>query len=330
MHTKTLFVILIVLIFQSCNFSTSKFRKDQSIDAATRGEIKKLNDKLFNGITTNNLTELKSLMLPALADKFGSDLDKSIKQIGDLQIDNYSILDEYSNHASAAGIIITLSSGNNDDNDYFFTYGCPSKDSYVSLLLLNNIGNQFLLTAVYGKYPEGWKLNIFKLAQYSCFGKTAPDYFKMAQVSYKKSYLIDAVNDISLSNMLLRPAGDHLQFVNEKEIKDFEDSLMEDVNGRYQLPLTLTAIDSKPKIFRIFPQPIQEGFFPMVCYLTEINLKDTIALRLENKNIRKEVDSIFTGLDKDKRFIFYRAFNEMPAEHKTVNYHGFVDTLMNR
>ncbi|MGN6163970.1 MAG: hypothetical protein ACTHOF_05445 [Flavisolibacter sp.] len=327
MLTKTSLILLTALIFQSCNLSTSNFEKDQSIDAATRVEIKRLNDKLFNGITTNNLTEVKSLMLPALVDKFGGDINKLISQIKDLEIDNYSILDEYSNHASASGIIITLPSGNNDNNDYIFTYASPSKDSYVSLLLLNNFGNQFLLTVVYGKYPDGWKLNIFKFGQYSFFGKTASDYFKMAQTSYKKSFLIDAVNNISLSNVLLRPADTHLQFVKEKEIKDFEDSIMQDVNAKYQFPLTITAIDSKPKVFRIFPQPIQEGFFPMVCYLTDINLKDTAALRLENKNIRKEVDSIFKGIDKDKRFIFYRAFNEMPTEQKEVNYHGFVDTL---
>ena len=330
MLTKTLHIIFAVLLLQSCNVSTSKFRKDQSIDASTREKIKTLNDKLFNGVTTNNLTEVKSLMLPALVDKSGSDINKLINQISDLQIDNYSILDEYSNHASATGIAETLPSGNNDDNDYIFTYACPSKDSYVSLLLLNNFGNQFLLTAVYGNYPDGWKLNILKFGQYSFFGKTASDYFKMAQMSYKKSYLIDAVNNISLSNVLLRPADTHLQFVKEKEIKDFEDSLMQEVNAKYQFPLTITTIDSKTKVFRIFPQVIKEGFFPMVCYTTDINLKDTVALRLENEKVRKGVDSIFTGIDKDKKYIFYWAFNKMPDGKNQQERYGFIDTLSDR
>ncbi len=149
-------------------------------------------------------------------------------------------------------------------------------------------------------------------------------------MSYKKSYLIDAVNNISLSNVLLRPADTHLQFVKEKEIKDFEDSLMQEVNAKYQFPLTITAIDSKPKVFRIFPQVIKEGFFPMVCYTTDINLKDTVALRLENEKVRKDVDSIFTGIDKDKKYIFYWAFNKMPDGKNQQERYGFIDTLSDR
>ncbi len=116
MLTRTLHIIFAILLLQSCNVSTFKFRQDQSIDPATREKIKTLNDKLFNGVTTNNLTEVKSLMLPALV-QIGSDINKLINQISGLQIDNYSILDEYSNHASATGIAETLPSGNNDDND---------------------------------------------------------------------------------------------------------------------------------------------------------------------------------------------------------------------
>jgi hypothetical protein len=84
MLTRKLHIIFAVLLLQSCNVSTSKFRKDQSIDAATREKIKTLNDKLFNGVTTNNLTEVKSLMLPALVNKFGSDISKLTNQISGL------------------------------------------------------------------------------------------------------------------------------------------------------------------------------------------------------------------------------------------------------
>ena len=94
--------------------------------------------------------------------------------------------------------------------------------------------------------------------------------------------------------------------------------------------MTLSTIDSKPQVFRIFPQVIKEGFFPMVYYHTGINLKDTIALKFENQKIRKEVDSIFTGIDKDKQFVFYWGFNEMPDGQKLVEHYGFVDTLVNR
>ncbi len=220
-----------------------------------------------------------------------------------------------------------MPSGNSDDNDYVFTFQSPNKDSYVSLLLLNSFGNQFLLAAAYGKYQNEWKLNLLKFGQYSFFGKTSSDYFRLTQANSKKSYLIDAVNNISLSSALLRPADSYFQFLKEKEIKEFGDSLLQEVNAKYQFPITLSNVDTKPQVFRIFPQVIKEGFFPMVYYHTDINLKDTIALKLENLKVRKEVDSIFTGIDKDKQFVFYWAFNEIPDGKKLVEHYGFIDSL---
>jgi len=330
MNTKTFLTFFSLLIFQSCNFSNSKFKKDQSIDAATRQEIKTLNDKLFEGVTKDSLAIVQALMSPGLLEKFGNDSNKIINLISSRDIDNYSILDEYYVQASAPKITITLPSGNTGDNNYIFSFESPNKDSYVSLLLLNNFGNQFLLAVVYGKYQTGWKINILKFGAYSFFGKNAPDYFQLAKTNYKKGYLIDAVNNMSLSDVLLHPAGAYWQYVKGNEIKEFGDSILREANAKYKLPMTLENIKRKPKIFKVYQQVTKDGFSPMVSYLTTINLKDTAALRLENKSIRKEVDSIFTGIDKDKKIIFYWAFNKIPADTITGEQYGFIDTLTKR
>lgn len=330
MLTKTSLILLLIILFQSCNLSTSKFQKDQSIDTKTRQEIKTLNDKLFQAITKNDLPKVQSLMSPGLLEKFGNDSNKLINLISSKELDNYSILDEYSIQASASKINIILPSGNSQDNDYIFSFQSPNKDSYVSLLLLNNFNNQFLLAAVYGKYQNEWKLNILKFGEYSFLGKTAFDYFRMAKESVNKSYLIDAVNNILVSIDLLQPSGSYLQFIKEKEIKEFGDSLLQQANTKYKFPMTLSNIETKPQVFKIFPQVTEDGFFPMVYYHTNISLKDTISLKSENLKIRKEVDSIFTGIDKGKKFIYYWAFNEMPEEKKLVDRYGFVDSLKNK
>lgn len=330
MNTKTCLTFFTLLIFQSCNLSNSKFQKNQSIDAATRQEIKTLNDKLFEGITKDSSAIVQSLMSPDLLEKFGNDSNKLINLISSRDIDNYSILDEYYVQASAPRIMITLPSGDTRDNDYIFAFESPNRDSYVSLLLLNNFGNQFLLTVVYGKYQNGWKINILKFGAYSFFGKNAPDYFRLAEANYKKGYLIDAVNNISLSGILLHPADPCWQFVKGNEIKEFGDSILQEANAKYKLPMALENIKSKPKIFKVYQQVIKEGFFPMVWYLTNINLKDTAALRLENNSVKKEVDSLFTGIDKDKKFVFYWAFNKIPTDTTTEERYGFIDTLTKR
>ena len=70
---------------------------------------------------------------------------------------------------------------------------------------------------------------------------------------------------------------------------------------------------------------IKEGFFPMVHYTTSINLKDTTALKIENEKVKNEIGQIFTGIDKDKKFVFYQAFNELPDGKKLVEHYGFID-----
>ena len=50
----------------------SKFKKDQSIDAATRQELKTLNDKLFEEVTKDSLAIVQSLMSPAYWKNLGT------------------------------------------------------------------------------------------------------------------------------------------------------------------------------------------------------------------------------------------------------------------
>jgi len=204
-------------------------------------------------------------------------------------------------------------------------YKALNKEMYVSLLLPNGLENDMLLLVIYGKYGNNWKINIIQFGEYSYFGKLAPDYYKLAKDCYNKSYLIDAVNYIGLAKLCLRPATVFFQYQRENEINEFYDKIMNEVNSKYKFPLTIDNIASKPKVFSIFPQMMNEGFFPMVYYLTDINLKDTTALELENEKVKKEVGRLFPGIDQDKKFVFYWAFNEVPDGKKLVEHYGYID-----
>ena len=91
--------------------------------------------------------------------------------------------------------------------------------------------------------------------------------------------------------------------------------------------MTLDEIKTKPQIFRITPELMAEGFVPTIFYLTEINLKDTVALKIEYEQIKNEANQLFTGINKDKQFVFYWAFNEIPVGQNKVNRYGFIDKL---
>lgn len=326
MIQKTLLLILTVLTLQSCNLGTSGTWKNDNIDKDKKEQIKVLNDKLLKAIISNNVPGIKALMSDKLLENGASDLDKLINQVStSFKSDSYRILDEYNVHNSTTGIGNTLPSGISGDNDYVVNYQAMNKEMYVSLLLPTGLDNELLITAIYGNYDDQWKLNILHFGQYSLFKKTAPDYYKLAKESYDKSYLIDAVNYIGLSKQCLKPGNDFFKYQKEKDINEFYDKIMKEVNSKFTFPLTLDNVETKPKVFRIFPEMINEGFFPMVYYLSDINLEDTTKLKIENEKVKKEVGRLFTGIDKDKEFVFYWAFNEIPDGKKLVEHYGFID-----
>ena len=329
MRPKSLLIVLSVLLFQSCNFGTSGTWKNGNIDENKREQIELLNDKLFKAIAGNNTAGVKALLSDKLLEKGEAELEKLINEVSTvIKSDKYRILDEYNVQSSNTSVMTNLPSGISGDKDYIVKYMPLNKEAYVSLLLPANTENELLITTVYGNYNGQWKINILHFGQYSLLKKTAPDYYKLAKKNYDKSYLVDAVNYISLAKSLLRPANDYFQYQKEKDINDFNDKVMKEVNAKFTFPMTLDNVDTKPKIFRIYPEFLKgEGFFPMVAYLSEINLKDTVSLKNENEKIKKEVERLFSGIDKDKKYVLYRAFKEIPDGTKLVEHYGFVDEI---
>lgn len=328
MKQYTLLLILTVLTFQRCNFGTFGTWKNDNINKDKREQIKVLNDKLLKAITSNDVAGVKALMSDILLEKRASEVDTLINQVNAyFKSDSFRILDEYYVKNSTTGIDNTLTSGITGDNDYLIQYKALNKEMYVSLLLPTGLDNELLITVIYGKYGNEWKINILRFGQYSLLKKSAPDYYRLAKNSYDKSHLIDAVNYIGLSKQCLRPADNFFLYRKETDINVFYDKVMNEVNTKYKFPLTLENIATKPKVFRIYPEIKDQEFFPMIHYLTSIDIKDTTALKIEHVKIKKQISQLFTGIDKDKKIVFYRAFNELPEGEKLAEYFVFIDRL---
>ncbi|WP_281632792.1 hypothetical protein [Flavobacterium luteolum] len=330
MIRKALLVLISIFLLQSCNVGTSGTWKNESIEKDKKEEIKLLNDKLFKAIMSNDVKGVRALLVDKLIEKDGDKIDKLINDISTTyKSESYRVLDEYNVENSSTNISNTLLSGASKDNDYVINYLALNKDMYTSLFIPNGHSNEILFTIIYGKYDDEWKINIFRVGQYSLLKQTAPDYYKLAQESYKKASLIDAVNYSSLAKQCLRPADENFKYKKENEINDFHNKLMNEVNSKFSLPLTFENIESKPKLCSIYPQVTAEGYFPMICYYSNINLKDTTALKIENNKVKTEVNKLFTGLYKDKKAVLYRIYNEMPDGKKIIDHYGIVDKIKN-
>ncbi|CAH0169478.1 MULTISPECIES: hypothetical protein [unclassified Pedobacter] len=324
MIRKTFLVVTLFLMFQGCKAGTSEILKNEKINQNTRAQLSALNNKLFKAIAGNDAATVKAMMSDKLLEKDEGNIEKLVKDASaSLSAKNYSLLDEYHVKNSTTGVGNTLFSGLAGNNDYIIHYLALNKEMYVSLLLPGD--GELLITAIYGNYNNQWKINILYLGQYRLEKLIAPDYYKQALDSYNKSYLVDAANYLVLAQQCLKPGGEYFQYLKEKDINDLSEKVMKEVNAKYIFPLTLENIDTKPKVFRIYPQIMGEGIFPCILYVTRIDLTDVVALKAENEKVRIEAAKLFNGIDKDKKAILYRAFAELPDGVKEVKSYGFVD-----
>ena len=325
-------VILLLTIFlfglQSCKLGTSNFVSNEKIDTQIRNEIKSLDKIVVESFFENNPKFIKGIMSDMLLKKDGDKIDDIIHKANNL-VDNkeYRILDQYYVKNTSKGLSNTVMSGLNDQKDYIIHYKAENKEMFVSLIVIKNGLDEFLITNIYGKYNDGWKLNIIYIGEYTLNGMTAIELYKKAKKQYEKGYIVDAVNNMLLSSQVSKPANEYWQYQNEHEMKKFYDKVINDAKNKYHFPITLTKIDTKPELLNISPQGMNEGFFPMINYLTKIDLKDTIRTRIENDKIHNLIGTIFKGIDIDKKYIFYKAWNEIPNGKNIKPNYGFVKKM---
>ena len=320
---KILVFLLVGLLLQSCTNKPGSWKND-AIKAGKREDFHELNDEVFKGLKANDPKQLNFLMSKELLEN--SYTNRSIELISNrLNDDNYRLLDEYYviNKFRDYDTIKATGSGN---KRYGLNYPGITKEMYIGFFVPAASENKYMITIAYGKYDYGWKISKLDLAPYTINGKTAPELFNLAKSEYEKNYLIDAVNEMSLASTYLKPS-EYWQYPQEEEINEFYGKVLNEANEKYKFPFTLTQIATKPRIIRVYNETVPEGSYPMIYYLSAINLKDTVAIKKENENIRKVIGTVMPGIDKNKKYVFYAAFNTGPGGGKTVEHFDITDTL---
>ncbi|OKS85777.1 hypothetical protein [Mucilaginibacter polytrichastri] len=325
-------VAALTLALQSCHVGASGSWKNDNIPPDVKKEIAVIDQKLFKAIMTQDIAGVRQLMSPVLIEKAGKTVDTIVHNIGGaFKATDYELLDEYYTKNSTTKITNTIPAVKGTDNDYVINYLALNEEMYVSLIISKNIPVNFLVMAIYGKYSDGWKLNILQIGEYNILGKTAPDYYTEALNAYKKGNLIDATNLISTTAEIAMPGGAYFKYSKDAEMKVFYTKVLKEANTLYHLPLVLTQVKTIPQIFSISPQmladPKYRGIFPIVKYKSGVNLTDTIALKAENDAMQKVIGKVFKGIDENKAFILYQAFNQVPNGKSLVKHYGFIQKL---
>lgn len=304
---KPLLFLLLAFMVQGCNLMPLKpgIWKDDKIPADKRNDLHALNDQLLKNIKAGDQSAIEGILS-------GSFLESNYKRPVELVSNHmkegsYSLCSEYyitngvknkefvKPNADSAGL----------------NYSAVAKEMYIALLLPKEPANKYMITIVYGKFNYGWKVDKLEVGKYSENGKNTAALYKEAREQYAKGYLVNAANAMGMARECAQPS-DELMPAFDKEMSSFYSNLVGQLNAHYTYPIVIKGVPTQPKIFRIENQSIKEGTYPAVCYLTTINLKDTIALKKENEQIKKVIGSIIPGIDKDKDYMLYSIYDKKP------------------
>nr|WP_067059706.1 hypothetical protein [Mucilaginibacter sp. L294] len=321
---KLICCLLIPVILQSCSNEIGAWKNDQ-IKQSNRDELHELNKQVFKYLKANDDKSLGAYLSKELLDD--NYAKGTLESIGlQLNKDSFVVFNDYYvvNKYVGADTINTKDLG---VNSFRLVYPGTAEEMYISMFVPKNAAtpNKSMITTVYAHYSYGWKLSSITAGIYTINGKTAPQLYEKARKEYDENYLFAAANTMSLATSCSRP-NDIWQYMSETEIYDFSKTVTNAANTKFHFPMVLNQVSSKPRIIRMYNNTSNEGTYPIICYITKINLKDIAALNRENYEMKKIIGTIMPGIDKSTKFLYYAAYNEMPASNKVVPHYDIKDT----
>jgi hypothetical protein len=237
----------------------------------------------------------------------------------------YALMDEYYvvHKDSGAKTIQSLDEG---IKNYSVGYQADTREMYFAFFVPKDIPNKYLISVIYNKYDYGWKINHLEVSQFTFNGKTAPELLDLAKDMYAKKYYLDALSNSQLAQLCAVPC-EGWNYPDKDEIHNFEVRTIDDINKKYVFPFSVTQIPTRPLIFSVTTQQTSEGSYPVVYYRSTVKLKDVKGLQKENDNLKKVIGKIIPGIDLNKKYVYYDAFNEFPKYDRSVDRYEMIDKL---
>jgi len=316
--------LLIASIFVSCKPHEPGTWKNDKIESGMRDDFHKLIDQVMAGLKANDHLKMDGL--------FSRDLVQSTGKLrlielcsNHLKDGKYELMDEYyvvHKDTSATKI----QSQNEGVKNYSVSYHPETREMYFAFFVPKDIPNKYLISVTYCKYDYGWKISHLEVSQYAFNGKTAPELLELAKNMYAKKYYLDALSNAQLAQLCTVPC-EGWNYPDKDEIHSFEVNTIDEINKKYVFPFSVTQIPTRPLIFSVTTQQTPEGSYPVVYYRSTVKLKDIKGLQRENENLQKVIGKIIPGIDQNKKYVYYDAFNEFPKYSTSVDRYEMIEKL---
>lgn len=326
----TLFTLLII---SSCTTSLNFNRTlvDEKIDNGIRQKILNLDKQVITAFEENKPDLIWSICSDKLLDKSRADFPAFIQKMQrQISSANYTPHHQYYIRNTSENVNTILPPDETGKRKNQIRFVALNEESVATLGFCKDDYHTVAILTIYGLYESGWKINVLHIGETEILGMDAIDWYEKARVAYNKGALVDAVNIISVVDILIRPFKDYLSYKEEDDIKKFRDKISTEIYQRHQLPLPLTKVSTRPSVFKVSPLVLSTGYHPIISYASNIKQSDTIALARECDIINSQIGKIFNGINTYNDSIFYRAYDGLPEAGKQSRFYGLIRSTISK
>lgn len=316
--------LLLFITLQSCTNKQPGYWKNNEIDAGLREKFHQTNDKVIKLLKEKNIRGLESHFPKKMINNV--DAKREAERLGNsLKTADYVLLDEYYavNKYLDYDTIKTKYTG---VNNYYLRYEGFAEEMYIAFFAPETGDERSLVTLVFAKLKYGWKLCQMDVAPYMFWGKTAPQLYELTKAQYKKGQLINAKLTMDVAISASKPSA-IWEYSFDEEFRLLNSKLGYDANQQFSFPLVLNKVPTKPKVFAIYIKPFPQGTYPIIQYITKIPLKDKEGIIEENNQVKAAIAELMPGINTDKKYLMYAAFNEMPKFDRSVDRYEITEKL---
>ncbi|RFZ83471.1 hypothetical protein DYU05_15185 [Mucilaginibacter terrenus] len=317
-----LFLCAILLFFQSCSPDVGAWKNDQ-IKSGKREDLQELNNKVFAMMKKGDHKGLEDVISKELLEN--GNFYALAGNIGHrMVVDSFTRFEEYYTINKYIGYDTITAADKTNPHKLIFL--ADAEEMYIAMFTPVNKKqpDQEMITATFANYNYGWKLASISIGKFTFNGKTAQELYIQAKKSYQNHYTVDALHQATLAVTALSPS-EIWQYKNDAEIKEFYRQVADDANKLYKFPLIVEEVSTKPRIIGFYNKSTGEGSFPIISYLSHIPFKDTAGISYENMQVRKAINKLMPGLNKNNRYVYYLAYNKSPNTTENVDRRELAD-----
>ncbi|GLB52613.1 hypothetical protein NBRC110019_16530 [Neptunitalea chrysea] len=297
-----------LLLFIGCT-GAEKTARDAEINEELKAVISKLDNKVIGSLLSNDRGLVEIFMTNEFKEASKGAIDTLYKdfQIAGIKPDHKVFTQYYIIKKETDSLKVT--SKDAGVNTYSLSVYMPFKENFMSLLLVDNGKDYFLLINGYGKVDGEWKLNTMHFGEYTIGYKTAIEWYEKSLKEHNEGYLLDAVNSLLLSSRVAYPGGSIWEYSKAPEIKAFYTKTLQEANKTYKFPIVIDTLETEPRIINISLKRLDNEYYPVIKYYTSVDLNDSIKATNENTAMHNVMESICKGITKDSKYVYYIAIN---------------------